>query len=103
LSTFRVDVVPGASERTRRVETLNANWVAGPEGGDGRFELMLITEDGERYFLTPSPASTLALVALSQADTVLLWDPDGRTLIAANVVGRMTWTEEREGDKESAR
>jgi hypothetical protein len=35
-------------------------------------------------------------VALSQANSVLLWDPDGRTLIAANVVGRMPWTEERE-------
>jgi hypothetical protein len=48
--------------------------------------------------VAPSPTSTIALVALSQADTVLLWDPDGRTLIAANVVGRMPWTEDREND-----
>jgi hypothetical protein len=55
---------------------------------------MLMTDDGQRHYLAPSPASTLALVALSQADTVLLWDPDGRTLIAANVVGQMPWTAE---------
>jgi hypothetical protein len=38
---------------------------------------MLITEDGEQHVVAPSPAATLALVALSQADTVMLWDPDG--------------------------
>jgi hypothetical protein len=84
--------VPGASEQTRRVKTVSANWSAGPDGDDGRFEVMFITEDGERHVVAPSPASTLALVALSQADTVLLWDPAGRTLIAANVVGQMPWT-----------
>jgi hypothetical protein len=78
------------------VKSLSANWVAEADGDDGRFELMMITEDGERHFVAPSPASTTALVALSQADTALLWDPEGRTLIAAGVVGRMPWTEERE-------
>ena len=34
-----------------------------------------------------------ALVALARADTVLLWDPPVRTLIVANIVGRMPWTE----------
>jgi len=34
-----------------------------------------------------------ALIALTQADTVLAWDPANRTLIAANVVGTMPWTE----------
>jgi len=85
-------LVPGASEHTRRVKTVSANWVAGPDGDDGKFEVMLITEDDQRHFLSPSPVSTLALVALSQADTVLLWDPEGRTLIAANLVGQMPWT-----------
>ena len=84
--------MPGASEHTRRVKTVSANWVAGPDGDDGKFEVMLITEDDQRHFLSPSPVSTLALVALSQADTVLLWDPEGRTLIAANLVGQMPWT-----------
>jgi hypothetical protein len=85
-------VVPGASEHTRRIKTLSANWVSGPDGEDGRFEVMLVTEDDERHFVAPSPVSTLALVALSQADTVLLWDPEGRTLIAANLVGQMPWS-----------
>jgi hypothetical protein len=92
MSTFRLTPVPGASERTRRVKTLNANWIAGEDGGDGRFELMVITEDDERHVVSVSPASAAALVALSQADTVLLWDPEGRTLIAANIVGQMPWT-----------
>jgi hypothetical protein len=85
--------MPGASEQTRRVKTLSANWVAGTQGSDGRFELLLITEDDERHVVSPSPESTLALVALSQADTVLLWDPAGQTLIAANLVGQMEWTQ----------
>jgi hypothetical protein len=34
-----------------------------------------------------------ALIALTQADTVLPWDPANRTLVAANLVGTMPWTE----------
>jgi hypothetical protein len=83
--------MPGASEQTRRVKTLNANWVAGEDGGDGRFEVLLVTEDDQQHTIAPSPASMAALVALTQADTVLLWDPTNRTLIAANVVGK--WLE----------
>jgi hypothetical protein len=30
-----------------------------------------------------------ALIALAQADTVLVWDPTNRALIAANLVGTM--------------
>lgn len=36
--------MPGASEQTRRVKTLNANWVAGEDGEDGRLEVMIVTE-----------------------------------------------------------
>ena len=86
--------MPGASERARRVKILNANWVAGPEGDDGRFELLIITSDDERHVLAPSPAAMTALVALARADTVLVWDPEDRTLIAANLRGTMPWTEE---------
>jgi hypothetical protein len=93
VSTFRVQVVPGASEQARRVKTLSANWAAGGVGDNGRFELLIITEDGGRHVVAPSPEATLALVALSQADTVMIWDPEGRTLIAANVIGQMPWTE----------
>ncbi|MEU7873107.1 hypothetical protein [Dactylosporangium sp. NPDC049140] len=81
--------MPGASAQTSPVKALNANWIAGPDGTDGRFELMIVTEDDQQHTICPSPASTTALLALAQADTILLWDPDNRTLIAANVVG--TW------------
>ena len=84
--------MPGASQQTRKVEVLNANWVAGPDGDDGRFELMIITEDGERHTIAPSPTATAALLTLARADTILLWDPTNRTLIAANIVG--SWLQE---------
>jgi hypothetical protein len=87
--------MPGASDRTRRVKVLNANWVAGEDGSDGRFEAMIVTEDDERHTIAPSPGSMTALVALAQSDTVLAWDPAHRTLIAANVVGK--WLEEVPG------
>jgi hypothetical protein len=88
-----LDAMPGASEQTRLVKIVNANWVAGPDGDHGRFELQIVTEDDQRHVAAPSPAAITALIALTQADTVLAWDPDGRTLIAANLVGRMPWTE----------
>jgi hypothetical protein len=71
-------VMPGASKQTRRVKALNANWVAGPEdsdGDDGRFEIMIVTEDDQRHTMPISPTSMTALTALTQADTTLLWDP----------------------------
>lgn len=52
----------------------------------------LVTEDDEVHTVPASPASVSAVVALSQADTVLAWDPTNRTLIAAIVVGTMPWT-----------
>ena len=81
--------MPGASEHTQQVKVLNATWIAGPDGDDGRFELMIVTQDGEQHTISPSPAAATALLALVRADTIVLWDPDNRTLIAANVVG--TW------------
>jgi len=85
--------MPGASEQTRRVKIVNANWVAGPDGDDGRFGIQIVTEDDHRHVAAPSAAAMTALIALTQADTVLAWDPADRTLIAANLVGRMPWTE----------
>lgn len=81
--------MPGASEQTSQVKVLNANWVAGPDGGDGRFEVMIVTADGQQHAISPSPAAMTALLALAKADTILLWDPKDRTLIAANIIG--TW------------
>lgn len=87
--------MPGASEQTRRVKIVNANWVAGADGDDGRFEIQIVTEDDQRHVAAPSPAAMTALIALTQADTVLAWDPADRTLIVANVVGTMPWTQAR--------
>ena len=48
-----------------------------------------MTEDYQEHVIAPSPAAVTALVALTQADGVLLlWDPANRTVIAANVVGQ---------------
>jgi hypothetical protein len=93
LIRFLLGDMPGASEQTRRVKILNANWVAGADGDDGRFEVQIVTEDDERHVISPSPASMAALVALARGDTVLAWDPTDRRLIVANVVGTMPWTE----------
>ena len=75
------------------MKIVNANWVAGPDGDNGRFEMMIVTDDDQRHVVAPSPVAMTALIALTQADTVLAWDPADRTLIAANLVGRMPWTE----------
>lgn len=84
--------MPGASEQAQRVKILNANWVPPTDGGDGRFEIMIVTADDQRHELPASAASITAVVALAEAGTVMVWDPPNRTLIAANVVGQMPWT-----------
>jgi len=81
--------MPGASERTSQVKVLTVNWAAGADGEDGRFEVMIVTADGETHNFALSPASLTALLALAKTDVILLWDPADRTLIAANIVG--TW------------
>jgi hypothetical protein len=73
---------------------MNANWIAGADGEDGRFEVMMVTSEDRRHFAAPSPAAMTALVALAEADTVLVWDPADRRLIAANLRGNMPWTED---------
>ena len=84
--------MPGASEETRRVKILNANWAPDDAGGDGLFEVLLVTEDEQRYVMRASPESMTALVALAKADTVMAWDPLNKSLIIANIVGTMPWT-----------
>jgi hypothetical protein len=86
--------MPGASDEARRVKIMNANWTAGADGEDGRFELMIVTSDDRQHVVAPSPAAITALVALAEADSVLVWDPADRTLIVANLRGTMPWTEE---------
>ena len=84
--------MPGASEETRRVKILNANWAPDEAGGEGRFEILIVTDDDQRYGMPVSAPSMTALVALAKADTVMAWDPVNRTLIVANIVGTMPWT-----------
>jgi hypothetical protein len=84
--------MPGASQETQRVKILNANWDPDAAEGDGQFQLMIVTEDDQRYFAPASPPSMTALVALAKADTVMMWDPVNRTMIIANIVGTMPWT-----------
>lgn len=81
--------MPGASEQTSQVKVLNVNWAAGADGGDGAFEIMIVTADDQQHNFAVSPASLTALLAMAKADAILLWDPAARTLIAANIVG--TW------------
>ena len=88
--------MPGASEQTRRVTTVNANWAASRNGAQGGFEILFITDDGERHTAPASASEMCALIALTQAPTTLLWDPADGTLIVANIVGRMPWTDKLE-------
>ena len=81
--------MPGASEQTSQVKVLNVNWAAGRDGQDGKWEVMIVTADGQEHTFAPSPASMTALLALAKAGAILLWDPADQTLIAANIVG--TW------------
>jgi hypothetical protein len=86
--------MPGASKETRRVKNLNANWIPDDAERDGRFDVMIVTEDDQQYFMPASPGSMAALAALAKAGTVMAWDPLNRSLIVANIVGTMPWTAE---------
>lgn len=79
----------GASASTREIAVVNANWVAGPDGGDGSFALMVVTDDDERHDVEVSPAAATALLALCASPSRLMWDPESRTIIAGGVRG--TW------------
>ena len=84
----------GASEHVRRVKALNATWTPSPDGGDGLFEVLVITDDDRRHAMAASPASMAALVALSRADTALAFDTTRGILMAADIAGRAPLTVE---------
>lgn len=84
--------MPGASENTRRVEILNANWTPGTAESEGTFEVLMVTEDGERHVAPASVAAITALASLVSTEPVLAWDPDSQSLIIANIIGTMPWT-----------
>jgi hypothetical protein len=46
--------VRGASQEARRVKIMNANWIAGADGDDGDFELMIVTGDDRHTSLLPA-------------------------------------------------
>lgn len=46
--------MPGASQQTRPIKVLNANWVAGADGEDGRFEVMIVTDDDQQHMTAPA-------------------------------------------------
>lgn len=94
----RPNVMAGASADTERVQYLNVNWEAGGTGEDGVFSVLVVTEDGERHSLSLSPAAATALIALTQASSVVLWDAKNRTLIAANLIGEWLQQDWSTGD-----
>ncbi len=64
--------MPGASEQTSQVRVLNVNWEAGQDGEDGRWEVMIVTAEGQQFTVAPSPASMTVLLALARSDAILL-------------------------------
>jgi hypothetical protein len=84
--------MPGASQQTRRVKNLNANWVPATAGRDEQFEIAIITDDDQQHSTRVSPAAMTALATLAQTGTVMAWDPEDSTLIIANIVGQIPWT-----------
>jgi hypothetical protein len=79
--------VAGASETTERVAYVNGNWTAGSDGENGSFELLIVTEGETRHALRVTSEDMGGVVALIRTSNVLLWDPQARTLIAANLAG----------------
>jgi hypothetical protein len=78
--------------RDAALRFLNANWLPATNEGDGKFEVLIITEDAQPHAGPASPASMTALVALAKAKTVMAWDPTIRPLIVANIVETMPYT-----------
>ncbi|RIX31087.1 hypothetical protein [Amnibacterium setariae] len=76
----------GASSATRRVTHLNANWTPA-SGGDGSFELLVVTEDERRHSVPTTAAGLTALASVLRDGVVLLWDPDGQVLSIGNLFG----------------
>lgn len=48
------------------MKIMNANWIAGGDGDDGDFELMIVTSDDRQHVVAPSPPAMTALVALAR-------------------------------------
>jgi hypothetical protein len=81
--------VPGASEQIRRVKVMNANWMAGGEGEDGRFELMIVTADDAVSRARRESNGDERTRGRGPARRGPLSDPANRTLTAANLRATM--------------
>lgn len=92
----------GASEQTERVQYVNANWTPGDTRADGAFELLVVCESGARHSLPMTASEASAVVALTQAGSVLLFDVETTTLIVANVVGEWIQSTWSAGDRRMA-
>lgn len=77
----------GASKHTVRIDYINANWSAGAEP-ESAFELLIVTEDDQRHSLPISTDQLATLGPLLHPDRVLLFDPEGPTIIIGNLVGQ---------------
>lgn len=64
----------GSSDRTLRIDYVNANWNVGAEVASA-FELLIVTGDGERRSLPITANELSALGPLLRRDGVLLFDP----------------------------
>lgn len=87
----------GASKKTVRIDYVNANWIAGADPGSS-FELMVVTEDGERHCLPISAPDMAALSSLLATGGVFLFDPEGQTVIVGNLVGQWFQNDWTQGD-----
>ena len=92
----------GASRHTVRIDYVNANWTAGA-ASDSAFELLVVTEDGERHAVPIATDQLAALGSLLRHDGVLLYDPDGQTVIVGNLVGEWFQQDWTQGDLRTAR
>ncbi len=93
----------GASNQTKRVTYLNANWSAGDATTNGQFELLVVLEDGVRESVPLTAVDLTAITSLVRAQSVLLWDPEARTLIAANLLGEWLQQDWKAGDARVSR
>ncbi|MBO1756354.1 hypothetical protein [Allobranchiibius sp. CTAmp26] len=87
----------GSSNRTLRIDYVNANWNAEADAACA-FELLIVTEDGQRHSLPIAADHLTALGPLLRQDGVLLFDPEGQTIIVGNLVGEWFQQDWSQGD-----
>lgn len=56
--------MPGAGPNTLRVRYVNANWSAAADGSEGKFQLLIVTEDDQRRTVAVRAVAVSALLGL---------------------------------------